>query len=212
MPAAFKFCTIVAACKATLSALLPRASSRASCSRIASRIGTMPRVSLAELWPREANLALAQAHARGGSAVTIAQQLNRQRGSSAYTPRLVGDQVERLRLNPTRQSQATTRESWQPDAVALLTSPQAQGMTTQQLAELIYRETGQVSSCRVFSARSHAAPMARGSNSLKADSRAATRCATSGQPTAESITLQARSLLWLSSIGNYAPWCNDRRL
>ena len=52
---------------------------------------TMPRVSLAELWPREANLALAQAHARGGSAVMIAQQLNRQRGSSAYTPRLVGD-------------------------------------------------------------------------------------------------------------------------
>jgi hypothetical protein len=39
-----------------------------------------PRVSLAELWPREANLALAQACARGGSTVTIAQQLNRQRG------------------------------------------------------------------------------------------------------------------------------------
>jgi hypothetical protein len=70
----------------------------------------------------------------------------RQRGSSDYTPRLVGDQIERLRLNPSRQSQATTRESWQPDAVALLTSPQAQGMTAQQLTELIYRETGQVTS------------------------------------------------------------------
>jgi hypothetical protein len=99
---------------------------------------------LAELRPREANLALAQAHACGGSAVTIAQQLNRQRGSSAYTPRLVGDQIDRLRLNPTRQSQSTVKESWQPDALALLTSPQAQGMTAQQLADLIYRETGQV--------------------------------------------------------------------
>ena len=65
--------------------------------------------------------ALAQAHARGGAAVTIAQQLNRQLGSSANTSRLVGDQIERLRLNPTRQSQATVQESWQPDAVALLT-------------------------------------------------------------------------------------------
>jgi hypothetical protein len=91
-------------------------------------------------------VALAQAHARGGSAVTIAQQLNRQPGSSAYTPRQVGDQIERLRLNPTRQSQATVQESWQPDALALLTRPGAQGMTTQQLADLIYRETGQVTS------------------------------------------------------------------
>jgi hypothetical protein len=61
------------------------------------------RASRAELWPREANLALAQAHTRGGSDVTIAQQLNRQRGSSASASNL------------TRKSQATVQESWQPD-------------------------------------------------------------------------------------------------
>jgi hypothetical protein len=83
--------------------------SASSCGRSRLRPCRRPcRVSLAELWPWEANLALAKAHARVGSAVTIAQQLNRQLGSSAYTPSLVGDQIERLRgsRQPTRRQRA----------------------------------------------------------------------------------------------------------
>jgi hypothetical protein len=106
--------------------------------------GIPARSSMQTMWPREANLMLAQLAEKGATTADMASQLSRAFGQG-YTPRQIGQQIDRLRLGA-RDAPNAPGASWQPDAVALLTSPQAQGMTAQQLADLIYRETGQVTS------------------------------------------------------------------
>jgi hypothetical protein len=62
------------------------------------------------MWPREANLTVVQLAEKCTSTTAVADALSSAYGQT-YTPRQVGQQIDRLRLNPTRQSQATTKES-----------------------------------------------------------------------------------------------------
>jgi hypothetical protein len=108
----------------------------------ARNFGLAARSNVQDLWPREANLALAQMAARGMLARDIAGEISNQFGR-AYTGEQIAQQMQRLRIG-SRSTGGGTPESWQPDALELLKSGAASGMSPAELADAIQRETGQV--------------------------------------------------------------------
>jgi hypothetical protein len=112
------------------------------------RFGVPLRTETQGQWTREANLKLAQLHQGGDTGRSIfglAHNLSKALGAP-YMPDRVRTQINVLRLNPRTTSRAWANAAihqWQPDALELLKA-HAGTMTAMELAEKIYRKTGQV--------------------------------------------------------------------
>jgi hypothetical protein len=94
---------------------------------------------MGDLWPREANVMVAHLYDQKMPVGQMAKELSNAFGKD-YSPKTVGDQLERLLRKP-----GTLRgEQWQPEATDLLKDELASGTPAHKIAELIQKETGQV--------------------------------------------------------------------
>jgi hypothetical protein len=97
-----------------------------------------------DLWSREANLELAKLHKQSDWPADIAPKLSDRFGRT-YSEDKVASQLEKLGLvESSRKLPRTSEGEWQPDALQLLQSERARGLSAAQLAHLIEQETGQV--------------------------------------------------------------------
>src|SRR5262245_34282545 len=101
---------------------------------------------LAALWPRDANVMLFHLHEQGVPIVKRGEELGKAFGQE-YSGKLVGEQIERMRIRPRGPQGGDTggQGNWQPDALAILKEEVAAGTSSARaVAERIQKETGQV--------------------------------------------------------------------